>query len=194
MEKTTLVILAGGKSSRFGRDKSLVEINGRRLVETTVMKCLPVFDEVMISSNRDSKFGIPGVPELKDVYLEHGPLGGVHSAFLAARNDAVFFAACDMPFFNVELAQLIIENAENHDACVPRVGEKIEPLFAVYRKSLLPKTVELLEAGRQSLRDLIEVCDTNILDCTEWVEEHRAQDAFFNMNYEADLERLQNKH
>ena len=194
MEKTTLVILAGGKSSRFGRDKSLVEINGQRLVETTVKKCLPVFDEVMISSNRDSKFGIPGIFELKDVYIGMGPLGGVHSAFLAARNDAVFFAACDMPFFNVELAQLIIENAAGHDACVPRVGEKLEPLFAVYRKRLLPKTVELLEAGRQSLRDLMEVCDTNILDCTEWVEEHAAQDAFFNMNYEADLERLQNKH
>ncbi|MBR6259144.1 MAG: molybdenum cofactor guanylyltransferase [Oscillospiraceae bacterium] len=194
MEKTTLVILAGGKSSRFGRDKSLVEINGRRLVETTVMKCLPVFDEVMISSNKDSKFGIPGVPELKDVYLDMGPLGGVHSAFLAARNDAVFFAACDMPFFNTDLAQLIIENSAGREACVPKVGEKIEPLFAVYRKSLLPKTMELLKAGRKSLRDLMEVGDTNILDCTVWVEEHGAQDAFFNMNYEADFQRLQKKH
>ena len=190
MEKTTLVILAGGKSSRFGRDKSLVEINGRRLVEKTVEECLSVFDEVMISSNQPSKFGIPGIKELTDVYKEMGPMGGIHSALLAAKNDAVFFAACDMPFFNTGLARYIVENSAGYNVCIPRVGEKLEPLFGVYRKALLPQITDLLEAGRRSLRELLDKPEARILDCTEWVNANKAENAFFNMNYQSDLEKL----
>ena len=190
MENTTLVILAGGKSSRFGRDKSLEKIDGKSIVERTVEKCLPVFDEVMISSNRKAKFGIPGVPELSDVYVGMGPLGGIHSALLAAKNDAVFFAACDMPFFSVDLAQHIVEAGADINACVPRVGEKTEPLFGVYRKALLPLVVQMLEEGDRSLHHLLARADARILDCTDWVAAHGEENAFFNMNYQADLETL----
>jgi len=190
MEKTTLVILAGGKSSRFGRDKSLEKIDGKSIVERTVEKASPVFDEVLISSNRAAKFALPGVPELTDTYIGMGPLGGIHAAMLAAKNDAVFFAACDMPFFSVELAKYIIENSAGTDACVPRAGEKTEPLFGVYRKALLPLIVRMLEEGDRSLHHLLSRAEAKILDCTDWVREHGETNAFFNMNYQADLEAL----
>lgn len=190
MEKATLIILAGGKSSRFGRDKSLLELGGKRIVESTVEKCLPLFDEVLISSNSESKFGIPGIKELSDTYKGMGPMGGMHSGLSASRNDAVFFAACDMPYFSTELAMELLKRAEGHDICIARNEEKIEPLFGVYRKSLLPLITQLLEAGERSMRSLLERADTEYFDCSAWLSENGAGNAFYNINYQEDFENL----
>ena len=192
MEKTTLVILAGGKSSRFGRDKSLLELNGRRIVEMTVDLCRDTFDDILIVSNdkKNKKFGIPGVPELKDIYKGAGPMGGMHVAFLNVRTSAVFFVACDMPYFNVELAKMLVEQLDEYDACVPRMGGKVEPLFAVYRMSVFQRLVFALDDGRRSLHDFIEEVNTNIVDCDEWIKEHNAENAFVNMNYQEDYDKL----
>lgn len=193
MEKATLIILAGGKSSRFGRDKSLLELDGKRIVEVNVEMSRPHFDEVMISSNAEAKFGIPGVTELTDTYKEMGPMGGMHSGLTASRNDTVFFAACDMPYFNVSLAMELLRQAEGHMICVPRYGDKTEPLFGVYRKELLPLIEELLDDGRRSLRDLMVRTDTLYFDCSGWMSENGAEDAFYNINYQEDFEKVKTR-
>ena len=190
MEKVSFVLLAGGKSSRFGRDKSLLTINGRTLVETTIEKSRPLFDEIFISSNAENKFGIPGIGELSDTYKDAGPLSGIHSGLSASRNDAVFFAACDMPYFNTELAGELISRGKDHEICIPKTDNKIEPLFGVYRKSLIPIIEELLTAGIKSIRALIEKADTNYFDCTEWLLSHGASNAFYNINYQEDFNKL----
>ncbi len=190
MEKVSFVLLAGGKSSRFGRDKSLLTIDGRPLVEATIEKCRPLFDELFVSSNAENKFGISGICELSDTYKDSGPMSGIHSGLTASRNEAVFFAACDMPYFNAELAAEIISRAEGSEICIPIVGGKSEPLFGVYKKRLLPIIEELLKEGVYSIRALLEKADTCYFDCTEWLLARSAQNAFYNINYQEDLSRL----
>ena len=191
MEKATLVILAGGKSSRFGKDKSQMRINGRPLIEINVEKSRPVFDEILISSNAESKFGIPGIRELSDTYIGMGPLAGILSGLSESRNEAVFFAACDMPFFNIDLAKEILSALEGHDICVPVNGEKTEPLFGVYRKTLIPVITELLDNDMRSMRCLLDRADTFYFDCADWLSEHGAENAFYNVNYQQDFEKIQ---
>lgn len=106
--KTTAIILAGGKSSRFGADKTTLPWGNRLIIHHLVEACNKFADEVLIISNQQNKFAIEGVREISDIFKEKGPLGGFHAGMEAARYDKIFFTACNMPLFNLELAQKLL--------------------------------------------------------------------------------------
>ncbi|BDF66300.1 putative molybdenum cofactor guanylyltransferase [Oscillospiraceae bacterium] len=187
-----LILLAGGKSSRFGRDKTQLELAGRRLVPAIVDACRPFCGELFVVSNAQGKFGLPGVTELRDIYPDTGPLGGIHAGLTASQSEKNLVVACDMPFFSPELAQRLLEESGGHLACVPRVGDKLQPLLAVYDRALLPRAEELLRAGRRPVRGLYEDTDTLFLDCGDWCRGGEAAPGspFYNINYPEDFTRL----
>jgi molybdopterin-guanine dinucleotide biosynthesis protein A len=77
--KTTAIILAGGKSSRFGGDKTILPLGNRLLIHHLVEACNKFADEVLIIGNQQNKFAIEGVREISDIFKEMGPLGGFHA-------------------------------------------------------------------------------------------------------------------
>ena len=159
------VLLAGGKSSRFGRDKTRLEVRGEPIVARIAGRCRPLCREIFIVSNARDKFGLPGVRELSDLYRDAGPLGGIHAGLSAAGAELVLVVACDMPFFDGGLAAALLEGAAGYDVLVPRIGERLEPLCAVYRRSVLPEVEALLRRGRRSVRGLFPLVRTGYLDC-----------------------------
>lgn len=188
MNKVTAAILAGGKSSRFGRDKSLLTLDGATLTERAVKNLLPLFDEILIVSNASDKFHLPGAREIGDVYPNAGPLGGIHSALVHSRNEAVFVMACDMPHFDAALCQRLVDLSAGYDAFVPRAGDELEPLFALYRKSALPAMESLLQGGRYKVRGLFEHVKTGFLPLAV---RQSGEDPFYNINFPSDYEALQ---
>ena len=102
--KMTAVILAGGKSSRFGRDKSLLTVDGRLLLERSLDNWGSLFAEVIIVSESGGKFSfLKDVKETADIYRGRGPLGGVHAGLKLSSSPWSFVAACDMPHIDKEL-------------------------------------------------------------------------------------------
>ena len=89
-------------------------------------------------------------------------------------------------------AQRLLEESGGHLACVPRVGDKLQPLLAVYDRALLPRAEELLRAGRRPVRGLYEDTDTLFLDCGDWCRGGEAAPGspFYNINYPEDFTRL----
>jgi molybdopterin-guanine dinucleotide biosynthesis protein A len=147
--RITGVVQAGGKSTRMGGEpKALMDVGGRRIVERVVAAIAPVVDDVLVVTNTPERYAFLGLPMVGDVYPDHGSLGGIYSGLRAAAGDAAFTVACDMPFLRADVARLVIERLAGVDLAIPRVGEQLETMHAVYAKACLAPMEDCLRAGR----------------------------------------------
>ncbi len=188
--RVTGVIQAGGKSTRMGgRPKALLELGGRRIIERVLDAVAPVVDDVLVVTNTPELYGFLGLPMVADVYPDHGSLGGIFSGLAAASGDAAFTVACDMPFLDREVARLVVARAGEGDVVIPRVGEQLETMHAVYGKACLSPIEARLRAGRFKIVgffDSVRVVEIDEAD----VARYRAPDVvFMNVNTPEELAR-----
>ena len=116
------VILAGGKSSRMGRDKTYLKIRGRRLIDIVLETFRPFFDDIIIATNAKSRFEeFSDVKVCEDLIQKRGPLGGIYTALKACRFEKALFAACDMPYLKTDLISRLLDLAQDDsfDCFVP---------------------------------------------------------------------------
>jgi molybdopterin-guanine dinucleotide biosynthesis protein A len=92
-----------------------------------------------------------------------GPLGGVHAALTAARGDAVFVVACDMPYVTTALAEYLLSLAGTADVVVPRTERGYHPLCAVYARACLQPAAERLAERRLALHQLLAAVKTRVV-------------------------------
>jgi molybdopterin-guanine dinucleotide biosynthesis protein A len=188
--RVTGVIQAGGKSTRMGgRPKALLELGGRRIIERVLDAIAPVVDDVLVVTNTPELYAFLGLPMIADVYPDHGSLGGIFSGVAAATGDAAFTVACDMPFLHREVARLVVARAGEGDVVIPRVGEQLETMHAVYGKACLAPIEARLQAGQFRIVgffDRVRVVEIDEAD----VARHRAPDVvFMNVNTPQELAR-----
>ena len=188
--RVTGVIQAGGKSTRMGGEpKALLELGGRRIIERVLDVVRPVVDDVLIVTNTPALYGFLGVPMVADVYPDHGSLGGIFSGLTAAAGEAAFTVACDMPFVHADIVRLVVARAADGDVVIPRVGDQLETLHALYGKACLPHIEARLRAGQ--LRIVGFLGEVRVVEIAEAeVARHRAPAvAFMNVNTPAELAR-----
>jgi len=196
------LILAGGRSTRFGgEEKSLKLVGGKRMICRVIDALSPVVDELIISvrdeRQRDLLFPfISGYDFVYDRIKDIGPLAGLQAGLGRAKGDYVAVVACDMPLINKAAVELLFERAEGHGAAVPARGEGlIEPLHAVYKKEPMLRAVnDAIRAGERKisaplkrLNDVVYVPDEEIKKVD------RALDTFLNVNRAEDMERISQK-
>lgn len=144
----TGVIQAGGKSTRMGgRPKALIQLGGKPIIERIVDVLGQVLSDLLIITNTPDLYAYLGLPMVPDVFPDHGSLGGIYSGLKAARGDA-FTVACDMPFLHPEVVRLVVSRAGAADVVIPKVGDQLETLHALYAKACLPHMEALLAAKR----------------------------------------------
>jgi molybdopterin-guanine dinucleotide biosynthesis protein A len=188
--RVTGVVQAGGKSTRMGgRPKALLELGGRRIIERVLDVVTAVVDDVLIVTNTPELYASLNVPMVGDVYPDHGSLGGIFSGLAAASGDAAFTVACDMPFLHREVARLVVARAGEGDVVIPRVGEQLETMHAVYAKACLPHIEARLREGRFKIVGFFDRVRVVEIDARE-VARHRAPDVvFMNVNTPDELAR-----
>jgi molybdopterin-guanine dinucleotide biosynthesis protein A len=152
----TGVILAGGKSSRMGRNKALLPMPGAaggrpRIIDAVAQTMSALFSRVILSVHEAGVFPDLSLPEVVDRYPETGPIGGITSV-LESGEANIFCVACDMPFLNPELIEYLCGFADC-DVVVPVWRGKIETLHAVYSGSMLPHFQESLKQNRFRITD-----------------------------------------
>jgi molybdopterin-guanine dinucleotide biosynthesis protein A len=193
------IILAGGRSTRFGGgEKSLRTVGGKRMICRVIEALCPTVDELIISVRgelqRDLLF--PFISDREFVYDETegiGPLSGVHSGLRRARGEYVVIAACDMPLINTAAVELLFERARDHDAAVPRHdGGFIEPLHAVYRReAMLEAVTESIRAGESKISaPLKRLKDVVYVPESEFRKVDPELDTFLNVNRAEDMEKI----
>jgi molybdopterin-guanine dinucleotide biosynthesis protein B/molybdopterin-guanine dinucleotide biosynthesis protein len=147
----TGVILAGGRSSRMGRDKAVLELGGISFFERILSVFRALFPHVLIAGDRPDLAG-QDLPCIPDRY-PGSALGGLYTGLLAAETPYIFVAACDMPCPDPELIRAIVARRCGYDIVVPRTPAGLEPLFALYGKACLEPMRALLEAKNYRIYD-----------------------------------------
>ena len=133
-----------------GQPKALLDVGGRRIIDRVLDAVAPSVDDVLLVTNTPVLFADLGLAMVADVYPDHGSLGGIYSGLKAAAGEAAFTVACDMPFLHPDVVRLLVSRARRTaaDIVIPRVGDRLETMHAVYAKNCLPHIEALLAARR----------------------------------------------
>ena len=127
---TRAAILAGGQSSRMGRDKALLDFNGQPLVAHIARILAPIFPEIIVITANPDIARAADLPAVADTFIRRGPLGGIHAA-LSHYQAPTFVVACDMPFLNADFIRFLIRDFDGSTR-VPLSDVGFEPLHAIY--------------------------------------------------------------
>jgi molybdopterin-guanine dinucleotide biosynthesis protein A len=187
--RVTGVIQAGGKSTRMGgTPKALLELGGRRIIERVVGVVRQVAADVLVVTNTPELYRFLGLPMVPDVFPDRGSLGGIYSGLAAATGDAAFTVACDMPFLRPDVARLVVGRAGEADVVVPRVGDQLQTLHALYGKGCLAPIEDRLRAGRLKVTGFFDA--VRVLEISEAEVARYADPAlvFMNVNTPEELE------
>ena len=191
MINKTIAILAGGKSSRMNyNNKALLKFKDKTFIEN-IINSTKDFDEVIIVANNIELYKEFGVRIVKDIYLEQGPLSGIHSALINSKTDKVLCIACDMPLINKDVLMYMGNYNDEYEVLVPEYNGRLQPLCSIYSKSLVNKIEDNLEKNKNKLQDLILNSNYKVIDRLH----NRCfnEEDFFNVNTPQDLKKIQNK-
>jgi molybdopterin-guanine dinucleotide biosynthesis protein A len=172
-----------------GEPKALMDVGGKRIVERVVDALAAVLDDLLVVTNTPERYAFLQLPMVTDRYPEGGALGGIFTGLSAARGDAAFTVACDMPFLHPAIIRLVIERAGESDVVIPRVGSQYETMHALYAKSCLPHIEARLRAGQLKIVGFFDAVRVTEVDAAT-VAAHRAPElAFMNVNTPDELAR-----
>ncbi len=189
----TAIILAGGKASRMhGRDKALLKINRRHLIEIQLGLLRKYFKEIIIVTNKPDKFKhLKGVKVITDIMPYYGPLGGIYSGLLYSRDQYNFVAACDMPFLSIPLIKYMkSKTSKNIDAVVPFINKRYQYLHAIYSKRCIPVLKARLKENKLRVSGLFRYISTVFLTLRQTEKMDLSPWLCYNINTLKDLERI----
>jgi molybdopterin-guanine dinucleotide biosynthesis protein A len=184
------VVLAGGQSRRMGRDKALIDYQGRPIIAHVVDTLRALADDIVVVSNRSDLYGSFGARVVPDYEPPCGPLGGIAVGLRNAQHPLAVIVACDMPFLNVTLLRRLIDLAEGYDAVVPQKGDEFEPLHAVYRRVCYESIVQRLARGERRVISFFADVRLRPVPESEWRLLDPAGRSLVNLNTPDDLDVL----
>jgi molybdopterin-guanine dinucleotide biosynthesis protein A len=190
IEGITGVILAGGKSRRYGTNKAFVEIHGTKLIERVIHVMGSLFERLVLVTNTPHEYSYLALPMVEDMIKGLGPIGGIHTGLETISDETGFFVACDMPYLNENLLRHLVVLKEGFDAVIPRIGWMVEPLHAIYTKQCLPAIRESLDSRTYQAMRFFQKIRVRYVDEEELRRFDPQLRSFLNINKPADLEAL----
>jgi molybdopterin-guanine dinucleotide biosynthesis protein A len=189
-------VLAGGGSTRFGRDKALVEVGGTPMLERMIELLRGVTKQVklVVTPGKYSEFGVETV---KDRWPGEGPLGGIITALEDSANSPAdgewnLIVSCDMPFLTREWLAFVCERATKSKAQVvlPYSASGPEPLCACWQTAAGGKLRSGFERGVRKVTEGIALLHSEVLDEADRKRFDNQGRLFWNMNTTADYEEV----
>ena len=189
----TGVILAGGANTRFsGKQKALMKIGGRRILDRIFDVMTSVFDDIILVTNTPDRYLEWNATIVTDLLPVKSSLTGIHTGLFYTRTDYAFFTAGDTPFLQKEMIAAVVDGiSPGIDVVMPETEAGREPLCAAYARSCIDIARHNVETGRLKIMRTFRKKNIKI------ISEKRARKAdpdllsFFNVNTPADLERAQ---
>jgi len=185
-----VAILAGGRSRRMGRDKALLPIGGRSVIERVLDRVLPLSDDVTIITDVPGKYRHLDYRMMGDVFPGNGSLGGIYTAIYAAQYLHCVVVACDMPFLNTDLLRYLVELSPGFDVVIPRIEEFPETMHAVYGKGCLKPIKSRLLADQLKIIGFFEDVGVRYVERDDVSRFDPTFRSFININTPTDWERV----
>jgi molybdenum cofactor guanylyltransferase len=126
-----------------------------------------------------------------DIFPEKAALGGLYTGLSYSKNNYSIIVACDMPFLNSALLQYMVNISPGYDAVIPRIGNYLEPLHAVYSKNCIATAEKLINNNELSVRKLVGLLKTRYILKKEIMIYDPDIVSFFNINNNFDLEKAE---
>ncbi len=187
----TCVILAGGKSCRFGgNDKGLETLAGRAMVEHVIDAIHPQVDAIVINANRNIElYAGYGFPVIQDSFDYAGPLAGVAAGIEAATTKLILTVPCDGPSLPEDLVSRLKHSLDQNSATVSVAhdGERMQPVFALFRREILQEIYSYLHAGERKLQLWLSRQRLALADFSD------QPDAFINVNTPEEKELIEGR-
>jgi molybdopterin-guanine dinucleotide biosynthesis protein A len=191
-------ILIGGRSSRLGRDKAFVEIDGKTLAQralNTVRESGIATKATFVGGN-ETQFAIEALtldaPFIFDMVEGRGPLGGLHAALSYAQTEWIFLLACDYPFISPGLLRFLVGCISDEFGAIvleQRDG-RLQPLCALYKVEAVRHVVEeIIHAPRvpPPMHEIVELLTPRIVKPSEYSHSNGAGHFFSNLNTPEDM-------
>lgn len=182
------VILAGGYSSRMGRDKALLPLpaDERWTFVSHIASVLSATCQEVVLVVRDAaqavRYDMSGVRVVIDCQPGVGPLMGVYTGLSAIHCSHALVTAVDLPFIQASLVSFLLSQAHADELVIPVVGEIPQVLLAVYPQTLLPMIEERLLSGRRDPRALLASTQVQYIDEARLREVDPHLRSFLNVN------------
>jgi molybdopterin-guanine dinucleotide biosynthesis protein A len=180
-------VLAGGKSSRMGRDKALLEIDGVTLIVRAVRLVQSVVDEPTVIASKAGYESL-GLRMVDDDFPGYGPLAGIATALRISKKRWNLVVACDLPYLTKVWLEYLIERAlkSEADAVVPMNVRGPEPLCAMYHKNAEKRIRTGVEGGIRKVTDSFANLRVEHVEPDEWKAFASGGLLFKNVNSPAD--------
>ncbi|WP_316348167.1 molybdenum cofactor guanylyltransferase [Desulfuromonas acetoxidans] len=189
-ESITGVILAGGKSTRMGRNKALLDLGGICLIEKTYQTMSALFPEVILITNTPDEYAFLNCRCQKDIYPGIGSIAGLHAALSTSNTERIFVVPCDMPFLSPPLINLLCQTTQTYDAVVPVSDKGMEPLHALYHRRCLQQLEQAITHGDKKIQNFLRNIWTYFLPVSAYRHIPHAEQAFQNVNRPEDYAAL----
>ncbi|MBW8782290.1 MAG: molybdenum cofactor guanylyltransferase [Verrucomicrobia bacterium] len=154
-------IIAGGQSSRMGRDKAFLTVDGQTLVarQASLLReagCA----ELILSGRPEIDYGVPDARKVQDTITGAGPMAGLAAALAAANHPWVLVLAVDLPRLNLDFLYRLLAVGGGRAGVVPHGPRGHEPLAALYPRALLAEAEAALAQKAFALHTLVERAET----------------------------------
>lgn len=185
------IILAGGKSTRFGSDKALFELNQKPMLINLIEKLKPHFNKIYVIGNKIKKEeNMKDIIYLKDEIPNKGPLGGLYTGLKKSDSEYNYLQACDMPFVCKDyleyIKKYIIEH-KGYEAYIPEKDNYLEPFVGIYKKGIEEEILRLINLNRLNFDYLFEEVSIKIIKEKKIEVIADPRKIFFNINKKEDI-------
>ncbi len=187
------IVLAGGGATRLGKDKLLEVVGDRPLLQRVIDALDLVSESILVVGAQGQprpllRAGRARISFASDIYPGKGVLGGLYTGLSASGPGHYLVVAADMPFLNQALLTYLMSAAAGFDVVMPRIGDHLHPLHAVYSRDCLPVIQEELGKGRLQVRAILPRLRVRYVEKPEIDALDPRHLSFFNVNTPGDLE------
>jgi molybdenum cofactor guanylyltransferase len=182
-------VLAGGRSSRMGREKALLDVGGVPLIVRTARLVESVAGSATVVGETAGIRAL-GLPMVADDRPGAGPLGGIATALRVSRAPWCLVVACDLPYLKKAWLEYLVTRAlgSDADAVIAMNASGAEPLCAAYRESAEPAIRSAVSLGNLKVRSMLENLRGEVIEPEEWKRFDSDGYLFKNMNSPEDYE------
>lgn len=186
LENLSVAILMGGKSQRMGKDKGLLDFNGKKMVQHVIDVGATLSDNIFLIGNQQGYEAFE-LMVYQDIPIGEGPLKGILTALYHSKNERVLILACDMPNFSESAVHYLLEHDSTGKTLIPKVNNEIHPFGGIYQKSAYPVFLDRLEKHEYKIMDAVAMVPWHAVDLDN---SGIHEDCFANINTKEDLTQM----
>ena len=191
IDDCTALILAGGQSSRMGRDKAMLPFGQTTVIQTLIDTLHPLFASILLSVHAPRPE--LGLPQICDATEAGGPLDGLICGLAEIRTNWAFVIACDMPMIHPAMIRLLAEQRAHQHAVTAIVQGHVQPFAAFYSIRCLPLLRTRFNAGQLGITSALQQLTMTCVDAADLIRADPSLNSFFDLDTHEDWENARNR-